>query len=134
MKSQQVTYDFFYTNEFDSFTLPKNEEYTLHTWTVKAGDTINFEAKLDSAEYNPKNNAVYLYLYDGDRLVAESVDDGNGHDDNSMVSMIYRCQTRSGDVHYTLRAESRGVDLEVTEKHFQMAYTTYGPGHPWFNP
>ena len=77
MESQQVTYDFFYTNEFDSFTLPSNENYTLHTWTVKAGETMNFEAKLNTAEENPSNNGVFLRLFDGDRLVAESVDDGN---------------------------------------------------------
>ena len=129
-----MTYDFFYTNEFDSFTLPSNENYTLHTWTVRAGETMNFEAKLNTAEENPSNNGVFLRLFDGDRLVAESVDDGNGHDDNPIMSMIYRCQTRSRDVHYTLIANARSHEYEVTEKHFQMAYTTYGPGHPWFNP
>ena len=47
LQSQQVTKDFYYTNP-SNIDMPSNRTKTLYTWTIKKGETINFEVKFDT--------------------------------------------------------------------------------------
>ena len=107
LESQQVTNDFYYTNQ-ETIEMAKNTTKTLQTWTVKEGETINFEVKFDTDQAAKQNNAVWLMLYENDRLVARSNDDGNGRDDNVIVTLNYRGKSLGGDVEYRLDAKPSG--------------------------
>ena len=67
-----------------------NKHTVLQTFTVKKGETLNFECKFDTDQAAKKNNAMWLMLYAGNEMVARSNDDGNGDDDNSIVTLFYR--------------------------------------------
>ena len=47
LQSQQVTKDFYYTNS-ENIDFKINTPKTLQTWTIKKGETINFEVKFDT--------------------------------------------------------------------------------------
>ena len=111
--------------------MPANQETTLQTWTVKEGETMNFEAKFDTDQSSRDNNAIWLYLFANGRRVARSNDSGNGKADNPNLNMFYRAKASAGDVEYRLFAKPSWKDSSITPKHFQMAYTTYGSGHAW---
>ena len=63
-------------------------------------------------------------------MVARSNDDGNGDDDNSIVTMFYRGKAEEDTV-FQVHAKPASYTHWITPKHFQMGYTTYGPGHAW---
>lgn len=58
----QVTHDYFETNA-DIITVPIWPEYTLHQWTVKAGETLDFAAHISSHDDNMNANGLRLRLY-----------------------------------------------------------------------
>ena len=130
LQSQQVTKDFFYTNP-GRIEMTKNTEYELQTWTVPQGETMNLEVKFDTDQAATRNNAVWLYLFANDRMVVRSNDDGDGGDDNLIVSLNYRGRSMTEDVVYRLVAKPSAYDHDITPRHFQMGYTTYGVGHAW---
>ena len=72
-------------------------------------------------------------LYANGRMVARSNDDGNGKDDNSIVTMFYSGRAMTEDVDFKLVAHPSGskFDARITPRHFHLGYTTYGPGHAW---
>ena len=85
----QITEDFYYIND-DKITLPQNEPFDLYEWTVEAGETMDFEVHFDTSQAG-KNNSVWLYLFnEDDILMARSCDDGDGGDDNSVLTMFYK--------------------------------------------
>ena len=56
----QVTHDYFKTNA-GKITVPADKEYTMHHWTVKAGETLDFAAHISTDDYD-KNYAYGLRL------------------------------------------------------------------------
>ena len=91
LDSKQITEDFYHINS-DTITLKLNEFTYIYEWTVKAGETMDLEVHFDTDQAGD-NNAVWLYLFmDDDITVARSIDDGDGGDDNSVVTLFYRAQ------------------------------------------
>ena len=59
-----MTNDFYYSNP-DKIEMETNKHTVLQTFTVKKGETLNFECKFDIDQAAKKNNAVWLMLYAG---------------------------------------------------------------------
>ena len=61
LQDQQVTLDYYYLND-DWIVLPKGEQTKLQSWTVKAGETMNLDVKLDTLEDALGNKKVWMWL------------------------------------------------------------------------
>ena len=85
LDGKQITEDFHYINS-DKIELEKGVRNTLYEWTVKAGETMDLEVHFDTDQDRiNQNNSVKLVLFmDGDVVMANSQDDGDGGDDNSV--------------------------------------------------
>ena len=93
LDSKQITEDFYFTNSETTY-LDKNQYTNIKEWTVKAGETMNLEVHFDTDQDRiNQNNSVKLALFmDDDVLVANSQDDGDGGDDNSVLTLLYRAK------------------------------------------
>ena len=130
LQSQQVTDDFYYVNEA-AIDIPKDAYKSLYTWTIKKGETMDFETKFDT-DYDVSNNtSVWLKLYENNRMVARSIDTGDGVKENVIQTLFYRAKAMDEDVEYRLDIHPGGKDARIKPRHFHLAYTTYGPGHAW---
>ena len=89
LQAKQVTNDIYYANP-EKIEMKPYEWTVLQTWTVKGGETMNFEAKLNTDKNSAKNHGVWLTLFKNNSMVAVSNDYGNGDQDNSIVSTFYR--------------------------------------------
>jgi hypothetical protein len=58
----QVTHDYFETNA-DLIIVPVNQKYTLHHWTVKAGETLDCAAHVSTHDDNENAGGLRLQLY-----------------------------------------------------------------------
>ena len=130
LQSQQVTDDVYYVNE-EAIDIPKDAYKSLYTWTVKKGETMDFETKLDTDYGMRANSSVWLKLFENDRMVARSIDTGNGEKENVIETLFYRAKAMDEDVEYRLDIYSGGWDARIKPRHYHLAYTTYGPGHAW---
>ena len=70
-------------------------------------------------------------LYANDSPVAKSNDNGNDMYDNPIVTMFYSGRAMTEDVEFRLDARPY-FNARIIPKHFHMGYTTYGPGHAWY--
>ena len=63
------------------------------------------------------NNSVWLYLLRGDVLLARSCDDGDGGDDNSVLTLFYRAKVYE-DTTFRLIAKPTSYTHYITPLHF----------------
>ena len=86
--SDVMTGDYFYMNDRE-IQVPQTGEHVIREFSVPAGEMLDLTVNITSAE-NGKNNALWLRLYQDDVLVATSIDDGDGKDDNASVAMLFK--------------------------------------------
>ena len=53
---------------------------------------MDFETKLDTDYDVSSNSSVWLKLYENDRMVARSIDTGNGVKENVIETLFYRAK------------------------------------------
>ena len=82
------------------------EELTLYTISVTRGETVDLQVNLTS-DHTGKNNAFWLNLYQDDVLVAQSIDDSNGGDDNTSVGLLYKAKN-SGNDEMVFKVKAKG--------------------------
>ena len=129
LQDQQVTLDYYYLND-DWIVLPKGQQTKLQSWTVKAGETMNLDVKLDTLEDALGNKKVWMWLEQDGEAVVKSMDDGDGGNGTSVVVMNYRTRVpEDKDSVFNLRVKATGFDHKISPQRFQLGYTTYGPRH-----
>ena len=109
------------------FDIPKNGEYLLHTFTVPAGEMLDLNVNITSSE-SGKNNALWLWLYQDDVKVAQSIDDGDGNDDNASVALLYKTVMTQNST-FRIMAQAGSHIRKIPATQLQIGYKTYGPGH-----
>ena len=87
----QITEDFYYVNK-EKITIWNNEKTVIYEWTVKAGDTMDLEVHFDTDQAGNNNSVWLTLLRDNGVGVARSCDDGDGGDDNSVLTLFYRAK------------------------------------------
>ena len=60
-------------------------------------------------------------------MVATSVDDGNGDDDNLSLSLLYQAKMDC-DSHFEVVGQAYTRAHRIPESQLQIGYKTYGPG------
>ena len=88
LESKQITNDYFYMNS-DYIEVPANGVELLHTFSVPNGEMLDLNVNITSNE-SGRNNSLWLRLYQDGQLVASSIDDGDGNDDNASLALIFK--------------------------------------------
>lgn len=128
LEDKQITKDYSYVNPND-FDIPLTGFYTLHTFDVPAGETLDFECAIASHQ-GRKNNALWLRLYQDDQVVSVTIDDGQGGDDNNVVAMFYKAKMNPNrGSSFKLLAWGGSHPRTIMSRQFQLGYKTYGVGH-----
>ena len=91
LDAKQITEDFYYVNK-EKITIWNNEKTVIYEWTVKAGDTMDLEVHFDTDQAGNNNSVWLTLLRDNGVGVARSCDDGDGGDDNSVLTLFYRAK------------------------------------------
>ena len=106
----------------------------LHTFTVEAGESLDFLANITTHD-DYQSNYFKLRLLKNGELVAKSEDDGNWvdgktaeNDDNLSLSLLYKGQFNQ-DARYEVFAQALPFEHKIKEDQMQISYKTYGVGH-----
>ena len=124
-----MTGNFYYQNdeEIAVFNGHKDRK-TLLTIDVACGEVLDFLANLTTHNKTNKNDMIKLDLVDQDgEVVATSVDDGNGNDDNLSLSLLYQAKM-DVDSTFEVVAQAWSKAHRIPEKQLQIGYKTYGKG------
>ena len=69
LEEKQIVSDLFHMNK-DPFTVPSdNQEHSLHSWTIPAGETMDYYINITSDEAG-RNNSLWLILRMNNVIVA----------------------------------------------------------------
>ena len=127
LESQQIVDDFFYINKESLSTTAG----IWHCWwdivKVNAGQTIDFEGKVDQTY----GNAIRLKLLMDGTEVAHSVSNTfyDNDEDGPLAVLFYRNLVKEDAKFEFCLFEYEGDPIE--EMHLQYGYKIYGPGHNW---
>lgn len=95
---QQVTYDIFFTNEEKIIVPQTPAQYTVHEWTVPAGETLDLGAHFSTHDPSKVAGGFRARLFSSvegqeERFLAMSrVVDSASKDDSSDTTMLYRAK------------------------------------------
>jgi len=126
ISSDSMTGDYFYMNDRE-IQVPQAGEHLIREFSVPAGEMLDLTVNITSAE-NGKNNALWLRLYQDDVLVATSIDDGDGKDDNASVAMLFK-RTMTQNSTFKIKVAGGSGVRKIPRTQLQIGYKTYGAGH-----
>ena len=121
--------DYFYVNS-DTITLATaSKDYCFPTWTVQAGDILDFQAKAEV--HGSRDEYLLMRLYqDGTEVAQSFTDEVSGVDTNGVV--LYRGRPAGpAAAEFKFCLKSSYSNDYILAKYLQFGYTVHSSGDWW---